>query len=84
MNLLRILKGNWFPLDLAPMWFQNILSILPFQYSLFYPIKIITSYIPIENHIKGILVLVFSIILLMVIIRYLWFKGIKRYDSVGN
>lgn len=83
VNLFHILKGSWFPLDLAPQAFQNILSLLPFQYAMFYPIKILTSDIPMNDHLKGITVLVISIILFAIIANLLWRKGIKSFSSVG-
>lgn len=83
VNLLNILKGLWFPLDLAPQAFQNILSLLPFQYAMFYPIKILTSERSQVENIKGLLVLSVSIILMFILSRVLWKKGLKRFDSVG-
>lgn len=83
VNLINILKGLWFPLDLAPQAFQNILSLLPFQYVMFYPIKIITSERSQAENIKGLTVLSVSIILMLILSRFLWKKGLKRYDSVG-
>jgi len=83
-NLIRILRGSWFPLDLAPMWFQNILALLPFQYAMFYPIKILTDPPSHAENIKGLAVLGISILVFALLAKWIWDRGVKRFDSVGN
>lgn len=82
-NLLRLLKGNWFPLDLAPLFVQNILSFLPFGYTMYYPIKIIMQETSYADNLKGITILVIYSIIFSIFGMVLWRKGIKKYESIG-
>lgn len=83
-QFLNIVKGHWIPLDLAPMAVQKILSFLPFQYAFFYPIKILTSNeLAVSDHLRGVVVLIVSIVATVLIDRFLWFKGLRRYSAVG-
>lgn len=81
--ILRILKGNLFPLDIAPSWFINLMKFLPFMYTGFYPTKIILSDENIVGMIRGILILILFSIVLFFVSKSLWAKGMKKYDSVG-
>lgn len=82
-NLTKILKGHWFPLDLGPVAFQKVMSFLPFQYAMYYPIKIITTNTETNENIKGIIILTSYSILLLLLSLYLWKRGLRRYESVG-
>jgi len=82
-NLLSILKGAWFPIDIAPTFLQNIFSILPFQYTRYFLIKIIISDIPKSLYIKGLGVIIIYTLLFTSISLVLWKKGLKKYESVG-
>jgi len=84
MNLMNILKGQWFPLDLAPPLFQRVMGFLPFQYTMFYQIQILTGKSRPESNIQGITVLILSSIILSLFAAYLWKKGLRRYESVGG
>jgi len=82
-NLLRLLKGNWFPLDLAPQFVQNFLSFLPFGYTMYYPIKILLEETTSIDNLKGIGILILYSLIFLIIGSLLWKKGIKKYESIG-
>jgi ABC-2 type transport system permease protein len=83
MNFIRIVRGSWFPLDLAPKAFGIFLSFLPFQYALYYPIKIILKGSVMSENLRGVYVLLFSITILGILSMVLWKKGLKKFNSVG-
>lgn len=82
-NLLRLLQGRWFPFDLAPLVFQNIMKFLPFQYILFFPIQILLGQVENYDIFLGIEVLSVSILLVLILAKFVWNRGLKKYDSVG-
>ena len=82
-NLQSILKGTWFPIDIAPIFIQNILSILPFQYTRYFLIKILLNDTPKYLYTKGILVLTIYTSFFTCFGLLLWKKGLKRFESVG-
>ncbi len=83
-NLFRILEGQWFPFDLAPIWFQKAMSILPFQYAVYFPIQIVLGKTTVAQHIQGIIVLTVSTIFIAVIGYTMWKRGLKSFDAVGQ
>jgi len=84
LNLLRILRGSFFPLDLAPVMLQKIFSFLPFQYALFYPLKLLTENKTLPENLKGIYILLVFILTFYTLSLFLWRKGLKTYESIGN
>jgi ABC-2 type transport system permease protein len=84
MNLINILKGQWFPLDIAPAFFQRIMALLPFQYSMFYQIQILTGKSDPSTNVQGVAILILSILLLSILAALLWSRGLRKYESVGG
>jgi len=82
-NLQSILKGTWFPIDIAPIFIQNIFSILPFQYTRYFLIKIFLNDTSQNLYIKGILVLMIYTLFFTCFGLLLWKKGLKKFESVG-
>lgn len=82
-NLLRLLQGRWFPFDLAPVMIQNIMKFLPFQYILFFPIQILQGQVPNKELFLGIKVLSISILIILILAKCVWNRGLKKYESVG-
>ncbi len=83
-QILRIVKGNLFPLDIAPIWFQSILRNLPFMYMGFYPAKILLGDVTFIDGVKGLVILFIYTIIFSLFAKLLFRSGIKIYDSVGN
>ena len=77
-----ILRGAWFPLDLAPLWFKNLVFALPFSYTLFAPIKMLLG--GEINNLKGLTVLLISCLATYFILVWLFQKGVKKYEAYGN
>ena len=83
MQIIGILRGSWFPLDLAPLVFQRIISFLPFYYVAFYPVKILTSVTTGQENLRGIAILMVYIFLFGLGAAVLWKRGLKIYSAVG-
>jgi ABC-2 type transport system permease protein len=80
----RILKGSLFPIDIAPMWFVNLMKILPFMYTGFFPAKLLLGSIETKDVLWGIINLSIYSVIFFILTKILWKKGLKVYDSVGK
>lgn len=83
MQTIGILRGSWFPLDLAPMIFQKVVSFLPFYYVAFHPVKILTSSTTGYENFRGIILLIAYIAVFGLSSAVVWKKGLKIYSAVG-
>ena len=78
-----LFAGQFVPLQLMPQVIQNIAKYLPFQLFMYLPIQIIqgkmsTSDI-LEGYISGIIWLAVALLLF----RWVWSEGVKRYSAGG-
>lgn len=80
----EFLSGAFFPLDVFPKTIYNILQFTPFPYLIFVPIK---TYLGIES-IGSLLRLNLAglvwVVVLMIIMKKVWNKGLKAYEAVGR
>ena len=79
----KFFTGFYIPLDLLPLWFQNISTILPFQYMLFFPIKVLMEGVSFTESLESISIISLWIIAFIVLNYIVWKKGLKKYESVG-
>lgn len=75
------LAGTYFPLEIYPSWFQGIMNVLPFTYIQFYPVKIFMGDLSVLP--KSILIISGWLIPTILITRFTWKTGIKRYTAAG-
>ena len=75
------LAGSYFPLEIYPKWFQEVLSVLPFSYIQYYPVKIFMG----ETHLlpKSIMMISLWLIPAILMTRYAWTRGLRRYTAAG-
>lgn len=80
----EFLSGAFFPLDIFPLFLQNILKITPFPYLVFVPIKTYLGTETLQVTLISLLIgLIWSLILLG-ITKKVWQKGLKVYEAVGR
>lgn len=79
----KFFSGGYFPINLLPAIFVNISFLLPFAYSFFIPAQLYLKKIDLADGLKGLLVQIVWIVLLYVIIKLTWRRGLKRYEGVG-
>lgn len=75
-------SGLWIPLDLLPVFWQNIIELLPFKLMFYYPTKVFLGQINISVGI--ILQYIFWICILYIIARILEYIGLKNYEQFGG
>lgn len=81
--LITFLAGNYFPLDILPTQIYNILKFLPFSYLLYYPLTIYLGQLKPEIIFNFVVVIIW-IIILNLIVKSLWKKGLKVYTAEGQ
>lgn len=79
----KLFSGGYFPLDFLPASFVSVSFLLPFAYSFFIPVQIYLGKMSLALGIKGIAVQFLWLFLLYGIIKLVWKKGLKKYESVG-
>lgn len=82
--LINFFAGALFPLDIFPKPVFQIFQLLPFQYLLFFPIKIYLGQMSLQIIFQGICISLVWIFLLWYGVMLTWKKGIKMYTAYGN
>lgn len=82
MVIMEFATGAMFPLDMLPSVWQNALHFTPFPYLLYAPLKIYLGTDPMLS--THLLVSVGWAILLGLLARLIWRKGIKSYEAEGR
>lgn len=82
--ILEFFAGGLFPLDMLPKPIYNFLSLLPFNYLLFSPIKIYLGQLSLAAVFQGLLISVLWIIVLYKLVRKVWYKGLAVYGAYGR
>jgi ABC-2 type transport system permease protein len=82
--IVGFLSGLIIPITFYPLWLQKIIDWLPFKYIYFYPTELITKGTDINSFIKAIAILTISGVLLLIVAKILWNKGIKKYNAYGG
>jgi len=79
-NLISIVSGNKFPITFLPMFFQNILIVLPFEYTVYLPISILLGK---SLSITIIIIELFWIIFMYILSKIIWKNGVALNEGVG-
>ena len=81
MLVTGFLAGSYFPLDLYPDWFRQVLDFMPFAYIQYYPVKILMG----EVHLlpRAVMMISLWLIPLIFLVRITWKNGLKRYTAAG-
>jgi len=82
--VIAVFSGFILPLELMPQILKNIALITPFPYTIYYPIIAFQGKLTNFQSIKIIGIQLFWIFLLVLIYKFLWKKGIKRFTAVGQ
>jgi len=78
MVIMEFATGAMFPLDMLNTFWQKIMLATPFPYLLYVPLKIYLG------HGFSLLPQLFWVIILGILTRYVWQKGLRRYEAEGR
>ncbi len=81
--VIRLLAGDYFPLDILPTGLYRALKLLPFSYLVFFPVKILVGGTSFAEVIQGILLLSFWSIFFFFFAIWVWRKGLRVYTAQG-
>ncbi len=76
-------SGSFFTLALLPTSLLKIALWMPFAYTFFVPTQIYLGKMTIAEGWRGVMISVLWLLVLCVIIKIVWERGIKKYESVG-
>ncbi|MBN1992309.1 MAG: ABC-2 family transporter protein [Anaerolineae bacterium] len=79
-----LLSGGIFPLEVFGPLFIRASNLLPFKYTVYYPINVLNGRISFIETVQGVLVQSLWIVACLVIAHYLWRVGSRRYVAVGG
>jgi len=84
MILVMFLSGGMFPLDILPESIYRVISLLPFSYLTFFPIKIYLGSLEIGEVVRGLGVMIGWFFVLRVVLSVVWKKGLASYSAEGR
>lgn len=79
-----MLSGGIFPLDVFGEKVSAILSLLPFQYIIFYPVNIVNGKLSFEEVINGAIIQITWIFIMIILSKLCWKSGMKKYVAIGG
>jgi len=82
--VIMVLSGGVFPISVMGETYVAIVRYLPFSYTMYFPITLLTGATPLGEALWGLLLQVIWIGLLWAASLALWRAGLKRYVAVGG
>jgi ABC-2 type transport system permease protein len=77
-------SGQMFPLDLLPAFWQTLLRALPFQYMAYFPAVVFLGKVQGADLVRGLLAAATWALALMLLARFLYYRGLRRYSAFGG
>ena len=81
--LALLFSGQFVPLQLMPDVIQNIARFLPFQLLIYVPVQIIQGNLTMSEIAQGYISGVLWLAVALVLFRWVWREGVKRFSAVG-
>lgn len=81
--LITLFSGQFVPLQLMPPVIQTVASYLPFQMYRYVPIEILLNNLAPEVILRDFVVGGVWLVIAMLLFRWIWSAGIKRFSAVG-
>lgn len=79
--VMTFMSGNMIPLSFFPKWFENITYIFPFRMYVYFPTDILLSERSIHYFLFNILIALLWFVLLILLSKILWKKGVSRLQG---
>ena len=78
------LSGRIAPLDLLPGWVRTVADALPFKWSVAFPVELLLGRLTHAQITHGFLMQVIWLIVGFVMMKLIWYRGIRKYSAVGS
>lgn len=82
--VLNIISGGMFPLDIFGANIIKIFNLLPFQYTIFFSVNVLTGKLTMQAMMNGLFVQIIWIAIMLAVVRVIWNWGLKKYAAVGG
>jgi ABC-2 type transport system permease protein len=79
----QFLSGYIAPMALFPAEVQNVARLLPFRSYLGLPVETLLGRLTAAEVLEGLGVTLVWTVIFFLLYRWLWFKGLRRYEGVG-
>jgi ABC-2 type transport system permease protein len=78
-----LLSGQFVPLILMPPLIQQAAQVLPYQFTIYFPIQVILGYVPLDLYLQKLAFGLAWLAALYLLFRWVWRAGLKRFSAVG-
>jgi len=82
--IIMVLSGGVFPITVLGDGFVSVMSWLPFIYTTYFPIRVLTGAETLQNILFGLGIQILWIAILSVVSVALWRRGVRRYVAGGG
>lgn len=82
--MMEFCSGAFFPLDVLPDFWRGLLLLLPFPYLVYFPLNIYLERLSPSEIVQGLTLLVGWTIAFMVLVSFLWKRGLANYQAEGG
>ena len=82
--VIMVISGGVFPITVLGDTFVNVMKFLPFMYTTYFPISVVTGALPLEEILVSYGFQTLWIGMLGVLIRLVWRRGMRQYVNVGG
>lgn len=82
--IIDFFAGGFFPVDILPAPLFAAISLTPFPYLIFFPIKIYLGQVALSQIFVGFAVVVFWILTSMAALSWVWSRGLRTYTAEGR
>jgi len=83
-SLIFLLGGHLAPIALLPPGLQTLARLLPFRYMSAFPVEVLTGQLGVQETLIGLSIQLGWTVLAIVLYRWVWTRGIRRYEAVGG
>ena len=78
------LSGRIAPIDLLPNFVQQIANALPFRWAIAFPVELMLGRLSQEQIDHGFTMQTIWLIISLILLKFVWRSGIKKYSAVGS
>ena len=78
------LSGHMFPLDMLPEPWSQVVDVLPLKYLAYFPAAVFLGKVRGEEMYTGLAVEAAWVVFFIVLSRFLWKRGVRRYSGFGG
>lgn len=83
-TVLMFLAGGLYPIDILPRNLYVLVKLTPFPYLLYFPMEAYLGRVRLETLVGGLIFSLFWTVLMVLIAKVAWQRGLRRYQAFGG